>query len=68
MATVADIQSIGAARTAPGSNSPLQLEVRLRNGTAFTVNVKPFPREATVMLLGTRPNNVLHATREDARA
>src|SRR5262245_3908513 len=50
MVTVADIQSIGAARTAPGSKSPLQLEVRLRNGTAFTVNVKPFPREATVML------------------
>jgi hypothetical protein len=67
-AMVADIESIGAARTAPVSKSPLQLEVRLRDGTAFAVNVKPFPREATIMLLSKRPNNARHATCEDARA
>ena len=67
-APLADLESIGVSRTVPTSKLPLQLEVRLRDGTAFAVNVKPFPRQATVVLLSKRPNNVLHATCEDARA
>jgi hypothetical protein len=62
-APVADIESIGAARMAPVSKSPLQLEVRLRDGRTFALNVKPFPREAMTMLLSKLPNKTIEPTR-----
>jgi hypothetical protein len=51
-AKVSEIKWIRMGHAAGDSGAPLGIELRLHDGTGFTINAKPFSREAIAMLLG----------------